>query len=75
MFRVFACVAICLLPMSGIAQDRAQTLADIRQDLNILYVEIQRLKGELSTTQGPMFLSRRVLCLNVCKTLKPNCSV
>ena len=53
MFRVFACVAICLLPMSGIAQDRAQTLADIRQDLNVLYVEIQRLKGELSTTQGP----------------------
>ena len=45
MFRVFACVAICFLPMSGIAQDRAQTLADIRQDLNILYVEIQRLKG------------------------------
>lgn len=53
MFRVFACVAICLFPMSGIAQERAQTLADIRQDLNILYVEIQRLKGELSTTQGP----------------------
>jgi len=53
MFRVLAFVAICLLPMSGIAQDRAKTLADIRQDLNILYVEIQRLKGELSTTQGP----------------------
>ena len=34
-------------------KDRAQTLADIRQDLNILYVEVQRLKGELSTTQGP----------------------
>ena len=53
MFRVFAFVAICLFPMSGIAQERVQTLADIRQDLNILYVEIQRLKGELSTTQGP----------------------
>ena len=53
MFRVLAFVAICLLPMSGVAQDRAKTLADIRQDLNILYVEIQRLKGELSTTQGP----------------------
>ena len=75
MFRVFACVAICLLPMSGIAQDRAQTLADIRQDLNILYVEIQRLKGELSTTQGPSVSVAAVLCLNVCKTLKPNCSV
>lgn len=34
------------------AQDR-QTLADIRQDLNILYVEIQKLKRELSTTGAP----------------------
>lgn len=34
------------------AQDRAQTLADIRQELTVLYVEIQRLKGELNTTQG-----------------------
>ncbi|NDH74662.1 MAG: tol-pal system protein YbgF, partial [Rhodobacteraceae bacterium] len=35
------------------AQDRAQMLADIRQDLNVLYVEMQRLKRELSTTQSP----------------------
>ena len=34
------------------AQDRAKTLADIRQDLSVLYVEIQRLKRELSTTGG-----------------------
>lgn len=34
------------------AQD-GQTLADIRQDLNVLYVEIQRLKRELSTTGAP----------------------
>ncbi len=34
------------------AQDRAQTLADIRQELTVLYVEIQRLKGELNTTGG-----------------------
>lgn len=53
MLRVFAIFVVCLLPLSGHAQDRAQSLADIRQDLNILYVEIQRLKGELSTTQGP----------------------
>ena len=33
-----------------LAQDRDQTLADIRQDLTVLYVEIQRLKRELSTT-------------------------
>ncbi len=30
-----------------------QTLADIRQELNVLYVEIQRLKRELSTTGAP----------------------
>lgn len=33
-----------------VAQDRAQTLADIRQELSVLYVEMQRLKRELSTT-------------------------
>ena len=38
----------------GAASDpaRAQTLADIRQELSVLYVEIQRLKRELSTTAG-----------------------
>jgi len=30
-----------------------QTLADIRQDLTVLNLEIQRLKTELSTTSGP----------------------
>ncbi len=35
------------------AQDRDRTLADIRQDLTVLNVEIQRLKRELSTTGGP----------------------
>lgn len=34
------------------AQDRAQTLADIRQELTVLYVEFQRLKTELNTTGG-----------------------
>ncbi len=36
------------------AQDaeRARTLADIRQELSVLYVQIQRLKRELSTTGG-----------------------
>lgn len=34
----------------GAAQDRTETLADIRQELSVLYVEIQRLKTELSTT-------------------------
>ncbi len=34
------------------AQSRDETLADIRQELSVLYVEIQRLKRELSTTGG-----------------------
>ncbi len=33
-----------------LAQD--QTLADIRQELSVLSVEVQRLKRELSTTGG-----------------------
>lgn len=32
------------------AQDKAETLADIRQELSVLYVEVQKLKRELSTT-------------------------
>ncbi len=32
------------------AQDRSQTLADIRQELSVLYVDIQGLKRELSTS-------------------------
>lgn len=36
-------------PTGGWAQS-TETLADIRQELSILYVEIQRLKRELSTT-------------------------
>jgi tol-pal system protein YbgF len=35
------------------AQDRDETLADIRQQLSVLYVEVQRLKRELSTTGSP----------------------
>ncbi|MGH1367198.1 MAG: tol-pal system protein YbgF [Maritimibacter sp.] len=34
------------------AQDRAQTLADVRQELAVLSVEFKRLKGELNTTSG-----------------------
>lgn len=41
----------CVLPaLAHAQQDRAQTLADIRQDLTFLYVETQKLKRELSTT-------------------------
>jgi len=47
-------LALCLgvtAPMAT-AQDRSQSLADIRQELSVLYVEIQRLRGELNTTGG-----------------------
>lgn len=38
-----------LAPVTAGAQD-GETLADIRQELSVLYVEIQRLKREMSTT-------------------------
>jgi len=41
-----------LVSQSAIPQNK-QTLADIRQELSILYVEFQQLKRELSTTSGP----------------------
>ena len=37
-------------PHSALAQD--STLADIRQELTVLFVEVQKLKRELSTTGG-----------------------
>jgi tol-pal system protein YbgF len=41
--------AVCLSPVLAVAQDQ-QTLADIRQELTVLNVEIQKLRRELSTT-------------------------
>ena len=52
MARVLA-LLLMLLPMAAAGQDRAQTLADIRQELSALHVEVQRLKGELNTTGLP----------------------
>ncbi|TMM55247.1 tol-pal system protein YbgF [Sulfitobacter sabulilitoris] len=49
---VFAIVLSLLLPGAVAAQDD-QTLADIRQELNVLFVEVQRLKREMSTTGAP----------------------
>ena len=45
-------IVLFLAAMPAAAQDRAATLADIRQELTVLYVEIQKLKRELSTTGG-----------------------
>ena len=53
MRRFVAIVLACALwPVAGFAQDD-QTLADIRQELTVLYVEVQRLRRELSTTGAP----------------------
>jgi tol-pal system protein YbgF len=40
------------LPAAAQSAD-AQTLADIRQELSVLFVEVQRLRRELSTTGSP----------------------
>ncbi len=40
---------LALAPVASPAQDQ-RTLADIRQELTVLYVEVQKLKRELSTT-------------------------
>ncbi len=48
-----ALFSICLaMPVSGRAQ-QSETLADIRQELSVVYVEIQKLRRELSTTGAP----------------------
>src|SRR6056297_1908312 len=55
-----ALILSCLLALpagTAPAQDRAQTLADIRQELSVLWVEIQRLRTELSTTGSPSGVS------------------
>ncbi len=43
-------LSLAWLATASVGQDQDQTLADIRQELNVLYVEIQKLKRELSTT-------------------------
>ena len=45
-------IAVLLATTPAMAQDRTQTLADIRQELTVLYVEMQKLRRELSTTGG-----------------------
>ncbi len=48
-FALIIALAIGFGPVSALAQDD-QTLADIRQQLTILNVEVQKLRRELSTT-------------------------
>jgi len=48
-----AVILTVALGLPGAALAQAETLADIRQELSVLYVEIQRLRGELNTTGAP----------------------
>lgn len=43
-------LAIAGAALPALSQDRVQSLADIRQELTVLYVEVQKLRTELSTT-------------------------
>jgi hypothetical protein len=43
MRRLCAASSALILAGPALAQDRTQTLADIRQELSVLYVELQRL--------------------------------
>ncbi len=52
-FAFAALIAVLGLSLPAMAQDRTQTLADIRQELSVLFVEIRQLKTELSTTGAP----------------------
>ena len=48
--RIALVCAVLFAPMPALSQD--ETLADIRQQLTGLYVDVQRLRTELSTTGG-----------------------
>lgn len=51
--RIIAAAVLALNLSLGAAQAQDdQTLADIRQELNVLFVEVQKLRRELSTTGG-----------------------
>ena len=50
---LYRIAVICALPLAPLpAQAQQETLADIRQQLTVLYVDVQKLKRELSTTGG-----------------------
>ncbi len=54
MARVLAATTAVVVLMAGsVSAQSQQTLGDIRQELTVLHVEIQRLKRELSTTGAP----------------------
>ena len=50
-FALIVALGLAFGPVTAQAQD-AQTLADVRQELTVLNVEVQKLRRELSTTGG-----------------------
>lgn len=50
-FALIVAIGLAFGPVAAQAQD-AQTLADVRQELTVLNVEVQKLRRELSTTGG-----------------------
>lgn len=50
LLKVAAVAALGLAAVPALAQSKTDTLADIRQELTVLHVEIQKLRRELSTT-------------------------
>ena len=48
--RLLYVIFLALLATGAHAQNNEQTLADVRQDLTILYIEMLKMKRELSTT-------------------------
>ena len=58
MIRLVALICVLLFtPTIFFAEENSKTLADVRQDLNILYVEVLKLRRELSTTQTSSMIS------------------
>lgn len=53
MRRALALALALTVAAPPLAAQQDETLADIRQELSVLFVELQRLKRELSTTGGP----------------------
>ena len=52
MHRIVTILTVLALSLPGqaMAQANTETLADIRQELSVLFVELQKLKRELNTT-------------------------
>lgn len=50
--RLAAVFLSCVITVAPFAVQAQDTLGDIRQDLSVLFVEIQKLKRELNTTGG-----------------------